>query len=170
MCTKLYFDSCVHYSMPATKSLVSISIWLTPLPILPFPHPPSPSPLVTTTLFFVSMNLFLFGLACSSILFYFFKNIPYVSEKTKKEKGKKRHLFLFSTGELSLLFYICLCPHRLQTLWYRYVLSLQCVHHKGIWQVKAIESPSILEMEVYLWCEMRVFFSEHEIISVVYWF
>ena len=61
MCTILHFDFYIQY-----KSVVSIHHTVdTPLPILPFPS-------VTTTLFSVSMCLFLFGLVSSFIFIYLF--------------------------------------------------------------------------------------------------
>ena len=64
MCTTLYFDSCVCYSMLNSKSLVSIHQHTDPLYPFCLPSYPSSS-LVTTTLFSVSMCSFLFGLVCS---------------------------------------------------------------------------------------------------------
>ena len=50
ICTTLYFYSCIPYSVPTTKNLVSIHHH-TVDPLYPFHHPcPTPPPLVTTTL------------------------------------------------------------------------------------------------------------------------
>ena len=76
MCTTLYFNFCIHYIL-TTKSWVSIHPH-TVDPLYPFHPPLMPFLLVTTSLFSVSMGLFLFHLICSFVLVLFY--IPHMRQ------------------------------------------------------------------------------------------
>ena len=69
MCTTLHFHFCMHYRILIIKHLVSVCHHKVD-PLTYFCLPPT-SPLVTTTLFSVSMCLFLFGLFIFFVCLFF---------------------------------------------------------------------------------------------------